>query len=186
MFDFNAIRHTYEQIQSCHEQIILDLKRQNMKLQIKLDKPCVCNEFGSIPTERPSGKGPSIHNLQITTEEKIRILNRSEIQAKMILMSMENEHDLNIQQIKDYIDMISYKKEVFINQMDDECDADISDDNADSRSNNSVSASLIQLNEKTRQVNKLTDLKAYQVTNDQIILNQNLNMLKSQLQKQNE
>jgi hypothetical protein len=62
--------------------------------------------------------------------------------------------------------MISYKKEVFINQMDDECDADISDDNADSRSNNSVSASLIQLNEKTRQVNKLTDLKAYQVTND--------------------
>ena len=84
------------------------------------------------------------------------------------MMSMENECDLNFQKISEYIDMISYKKEVFIKQMDDECDADISDDNADSysRSNNSVCASVKQLNENSRQVNKLTDLKAYQVSTE--------------------
>ena len=52
--------------------------------------------------------------------------------------------------------------------MDDECDADISDENADSysRSNNSVSASVMQLNENSQQINKLTDLKAYQVSTE--------------------
>ena len=69
--------------------------------------------------------------------------------------------------------MISRKKELFKKQMDEECDANISDDNADSycRSDNSVSVSLSKLNENSRYMNKLTDLKTYQVSIEQINLN---------------
>ena len=80
----------------------------------------------SIPEERIQGS--KYLNLQITTEEKMKILNQSQIEAQRILNSMEEKSAKNIAVIENYIALISKNKDNFYEHMDSESEIDLSDD----------------------------------------------------------
>ena len=80
----------------------------------------------SIPEERIQGS--KYLNLRISTEEKMKILNQSQIEAQRILNSMEEKSAKNIAVIENYIALISKNKDNFYEHMDSESEIDLSDD----------------------------------------------------------
>ena len=71
---------------------------------------------------------------------------------------MEEQNNANSKVIEEYIKVISLKKKNFLNRVikEDDCNAELSDDAEILQ--NSINASLIQLNNNTKTVNKLSDV----------------------------